>query len=407
MQAQPTEHVVVSCRTATDVTADMKSAFEVAQSSGRRVVLEAEREGASCILSEGLFIFSGLRLAGQGRPVLKLFRTGNAFYGNKLSINFTIEGMTIDATDAPRAGIISLRGSAVGQIENVRLINPGDGIKLLDGTHNISIRNLVSSGSRLHGVTIKDSYGNTVDGAQLDGQAGFGVILEGASYNNHLDRLSTRRSGLELVGMTYQTHNNTLSNSIASYTGDNCYSITGDHNRLTNLSGENCDGNGVAFYGSFNTLEGGQFKNNNQRFYARSAWNGGVAFLQGFGGVAQHNSVRDVVLDDDQPQPTQQVGVLTNRPEYKPWRQGIAVKSGTYMYSGLSLYVSRSSGVTGTHPLIGSGTVSDGAVEWQYVNSFLGTIQPDYNSADQVEVRRAAKSLREDRSQAQNNRGTR
>lgn len=404
---EPGGAVSVRCDAGVDVTDALQAALAAARSSGRRVVLSADTGGASCDLRERIYVFAGMRLTGENSPVLRLIKSGTAFHGDGHSSDFLIGQIAIDGSDAPRSSAIRLVGSRDGRIEGVRLINPADGIALLEGTTGILIREFASIGSRSHGITIRSSFGNTVDGAELEDQAGFGVILSGESHGNQLTRLRTTKSRLELVGMTYQTYGNTLTDSSAKGTGDNCYSITGSNNTLRNLTGEACAGNGIAFYGSFNVLEGGVFKNNNQRFSVRSAWNGGVAFLQGFGGVAQHNRVSGVVLDDDQASRTQQVGVLVQKAEYREWRPGVVVASGQYAASGLELYVARSSGVTGTEKPAGSGPHFDGAVRWDHANTFRGTIQPDFNSATDIIVRRFAKAAREDRSEARSNVGIR
>ena len=401
------EAVRVRCTPNMDVTDALKTALTAASTSRAKVILSAGTSGASCDLRESIYIPKGMTLTGENSPVIKLGRLGTAFYGDSHSTNFLIGQIAIDGSDASSSSAIRLSGSRDGRIEGVRLINPADGIALLEGTTGVLIKDFASIGSRFHGITIKSSFGNTVDGAKLENQAGFGVILSGESYDNHLTRLQTTKSRLELVGMTYRAHDNTLTDSSAKSTGDNCYSITGYRNVLRNLTGEDCAGNGIAFYGSSNTLEGGTFKNNNQQFSVRSAWNGGVAFLQGFGGVAQHNKVSGVVVDDDQPARTQQVGVLVQKGGYREWRPGTAVTAGTYAISGLELYIARSSGVTGTEKPTGSGSFFDGAVRWDHANSFAGTIQPDFNSAINVTVRRSAKEAREDRSQAHSNVGTR
>ena len=401
------EAVRVRCTANADVTDALKGALATAKVHRGKVVLAADANGASCGLREGIYISEGMSLTGENSPVIKLGRSGTAFYGDNRSSNFLISQLAIDGSDATSSSAIRLSGSRDGRIEGVRLINPSDGIALLEGTTGILIKDFTCVGSRSQGITIKSSFGNKVEGAKLENQAGFGVILSGQSYDNHLTRLQTTKSGLELVGMTYQTHDNTLTDSSAKGTGDNCYSITGRNNVLRNLTGEDCAGNGIAFYGSFNTLEGGTFKNNNQQFSVRSAWNGGIAFLQGFGGVAQHNKVSGAVVDDDQPTRTQQVGVLVQKGGYREWRPGVMVTAGTYAISGLDLYVARSSGVTGTEKPTGSGPCFDGAVHWDHANSFSGTIQPDFNSATNITVRRFAKEAREDRSQARSNVGTR
>lgn len=273
--AAPREPVRVRCSVDTDMTDALKAALTTARSSRGRVVLAADGAGASCDLRESIYIAPGMSLAGENSPVIRLTRFGTAFYGDGGSSDFLISQIAIDGSRTRSSSAIRLSGSRDGRIEGVRLINPADGIALLEGTTGVLIKDFKSVGSRFHAITIKSSFGNRVDGAELEDQAGFGVILSGNSYGNHLTRLTTTKSRLELVGITYQAHDNTLTDSSAKGTGDNCYSITGYNNVLRNLTGEACAGNGIAFYGSFNTLEGGAFKNNNQQFFVRSAWNGG------------------------------------------------------------------------------------------------------------------------------------
>ncbi len=391
---------VVRCQPGTDVTAALAAA---AGGPGRHVVLSAEPRDATCMLSRPVAIRPGLNLAGENAPTLKLTASATAFSGDARSSGFRIARLTVDGSGVAGGPAIRLAGSHDGRIEGVRLLRPANGVVLLDGANGIVIKDLTVLGSRAHGVTMKASFGNTVDGATLEGQAGFGVILTDGSHGNHLTRLRTDHGGLELVGMTYQTHGNTLTDSVARHTGDNCYSITGSGNTLRDLTGENCAGNGIAFYGSGNTLDGGLFRNNNQQFQKRNAWHGGVAFLQGFGGVAQHNTVTGVTLDDDQDGRTQQVGVLVQRAGYQAWRPGLRVKAGQYAVSGLDLYVARDAGVTGPAPPRGPGPQFDGAIHWDHANRFQGTVQPDFNSAS-VTVGRAAKAAYEDRSEARDNR---
>ncbi|HWX50121.1 MAG TPA: right-handed parallel beta-helix repeat-containing protein [Roseomonas sp.] len=396
--------MVVPCANGEDVTAALQRAFDA---HARPILLRAEQQGSTCSVKRSFLIPPDLILEGQGEPVLRLEQTGNVFRGNKESRKFTISGLTLDATGTPKSAALALRGSTDGRLERLRIIRPGDGIVLAEGSHGVTIRDLEVTDSRQHGVMIQDSYDNVVDGARLDGQVGFGVILVGTSHGNRLYRLSTRQSGLELVGMTARTHDNTLEESSAANTGDNCYSITGRNNRLRNLTGDRCAGNGIAFYGSGNTLDGGRFTNNAQRHNVRPAWSGGVSFSQGFGGVGQRNIVRNVVVDDNQSQPTQQVGIFTTAASYQSWRPGVAVRVGRYVYSGMNLYVARSSGVTGMRPPSGQGRVSDGAVEWEWVNSFDGTVQPDGNVVEGAQIGRAVRASREDHSEARQNVGTR
>jgi Periplasmic copper-binding protein (NosD) len=392
---------VVSCTG--DVTAPLKAAIAATAPKGQTVTLQAAGTGSFCTLDGSLTIAAGMKLVGANRPVLKLTRSGQAFVGNGESGGFLISGLTLDGSEAPRTSIIRLHGTPTGKIENLQLINPGDGIALTDGTRGVTIIHLAEAGSHLHGIVIADSNDNVVDDAKLDGQAGFGVIINGTSHDNQISRVSTGYSGLELVGMTVHTHDNTLTDSSASHTGDNCFSITGSHNRLANLSGDHCAGNGITFYGSYNTLEGGSFVDNNQKFAVRKAWSAAVQFSQGFGGVAQHNTVRNVTVDDDQVQRTQQVGVMTFGATYQPWAPHSQVTVGECRYVGLLLYRAIVAGLTGGFAPVGNRTSSDGSVTWQYVNSFDGSTLPDDNLAEKMDIRRVARTPWEEQSLSQHN----
>ena len=384
----------------------MTAALTAAAIPGAHIILHADLKGAACILNGSISIAPGMTLTGEGSPTLKLTGAGSAFAGNRTSTGFAIAHLTIDGSGASGSSAIRLDGSHDGSVDAVTLLNPANGLVLVNSAYGIVVKNLTVTGSRAHGITIKDSHGNSVDGARLDGQPGFGIILSGNSHSNRLTRIQTTRSGLELVGMTAGTHENILTDSIAQRTGDNCYSITGSRNTLQNLSGVDCAGNGIAFYGSYNTLHGGVFKNNNQQFYRRDSWNGGVAFIQGFGGVAQHNTVSGVILDDDQERRTQQIGVLVQRAGYPEWRPGMQVKAGAYVAAGLRLYRAREAGTTGGREPAGTAPIFDNGVHWDYARDFDKTTQPDFNHAA-VSVGRSAKTPREDRSAARENIGTR
>lgn len=396
---------VVDCRG--DVTDALRTAIAVMVTQGQPVTLRAETQGTICTLSGGLLIPAGMKLVGVGQPVIKLMRSGRAFTGDAQSSDFLISSLTLDGTDAPSTSIIELSATPSGRIDTVTLVSPGQGVRLLRGTHDVTITNLSVINSRQHGISIEDSYNNVVDGAQLNGQVGFGIIVSGISHNNRLTKLSTTGSGLELVGMTWRTHHNVLTDSNASHTGDNCYSITGSHNRLANLSGDHCAGNGITFYGSDNTLDGGFFISNSQKYMVRKAWAAGVAFSQGFGGGAQRNIVRNVVVDDDQVLPTQQVGVMTYGGLYKIWAPHVTIRAGEERLVGLHLYRARTAGVTGTTAPTGDTKPVDGMPGWEQINTFEGSALPDGNRVENIDIRRFARAAREEQSPAQHNIGTR
>jgi hypothetical protein len=379
-----------------DITSNLGSAIAKTAPVGDAITLRGMQAGTNCVLTRSLKILSGMRLIGVNRPVIKLTITGQAFLGDTRSTSFLIRGLTLDASKASRIAIIALRGTPSGRFEDLRLINPGDGIALSEGTHDVAVTNLVETGSGGNGVAFINSYNNVVDGADLEGQAKFGVVIGGDSHGNRLNHLRTTHSGLELVGITAGSRNNTLSNSVAARTGDNCYSITGNYNKIFNIEGDHCAGNGITFYGSYNTLVGGVFTDNNQRFRLRKAWSAAVQFSQGFGGVAQNNFVRRIWIDDDQTPPSQQVGIMTFGFIYRQWVPRVRIAVGEYRRAGLFLYRASKAGVTGLSAPKGQGFVSDGGVTWQYVNVYSNSTGPDNNQTQDIDIHRTARAPRED-----------
>src|SRR4029077_3859018 len=142
---------------------------------------------------------------------------------------------------------------------------------------------------------------------------------------------------------------------------------TGYRNVVQGNIGIGCQGNGITFYGSYNTASGNIMLNNAQGNGGNAAWTSGIVVLQGFGGLGQYNTITGNFLDDDQVSPTQKIGVNLVSAQYSAWVTSTAYVSGQYLYNGLNLYVATNSATSGaTAPTCTSSTCSDGAVTWRY-----------------------------------------
>jgi hypothetical protein len=198
----------------------------------------------------------------------------------------------------------------------------------------------------------------------------FGVRLGEGANKNEIAFNRTLSNGIELIGLTRQCFQNRIHDNHAENCGDNGISISGNLNTVT---GNVCVLNnfaGIGVWGSFNTISGNVCLNNNQTGGA-SSWSG-VTILNGFGGVGQYNTVTGNVCDDDQTVKTQQYGVAIGILTYTLHAAAQSVAVGAYRYYGLNVYIAATAGTTGaTNPVHTSGTVSDGAVNWTYVTSFI------------------------------------
>ena len=213
---------------------------------------------------------------------------------------------------------------------------------------------------------------NSVIKCRFTNNTGFGVWMTGGSYGNLVDSCETTQNGIELVGITYDSYRNRIVNCHAEGCGDNGISVSGQHNVLIGNVTRGNSFHGLCLYGSRNVVSGHVSMNNGQAGGAYA----GVAFTQGFGGAAQLNSVVGGVIDDDQATPTQAYCWKINGAGYTAWASGQTISgAGIFRANAGKLYRSTGAGTTGvTAPTHTSGTVSDGAVSWLYLDTFVSSV---------------------------------
>ena len=102
----------VRCAANADVTDALKGALAAAKARRGKVVLAADPSGASCGLRESIYISEGMSLIGENSPVVKLGRSGTAFYGDDRSSHFLISRIAIDGSSATSSSAIRLSAAS-------------------------------------------------------------------------------------------------------------------------------------------------------------------------------------------------------------------------------------------------------------------------------------------------------
>lgn len=298
---------------------------------------------------------------------------------------------TVAVTDVSIKGLnISCAGSAghcidinAGDhvtLEDVSIDQPaGDCILIRGASHHVTVRRGASTNAGLHGVDIQGPcFKNVVTGREFGGNTGFGIILTGSTtsvgsgpFDNELSFNKCYSNGLELIGVTYESHHNRIIGNHAEGTGDNGISVTGYQNTIT---GNVCQLNahsGIHLYGHDNACSGNMCRNNGQESLTShsTAWMG-IALTPAFGGSAFNNTVSGNVCVDDQAVKTQGYGIHATQSAEVAWAAGVVTGIRACVFNGLNVYIATSAGTTGvTPPTHTSGTVSDGGVNWLYVHS--------------------------------------
>jgi parallel beta-helix repeat protein len=161
----------------------------------------------------------------------------------------------------------------------------------------------------------------------------------------------------------------------AEGTGDNGISITGYRNTVVgNICAYNYH-SGIWLYGHMNSCSGNIVYNNGQRFLTDATDWSGIQLQSDFGGYSHFNSVTGNTVFDDQAVQTQIASLWVRNSYYGTWGPAKTITStvGTYWTNGFNIYFSSApaGSVTGaTPPTHTSGTVSDGAVSWTYIDTF-------------------------------------
>ena len=334
------------------------------------------RPGATYFISTRIDNLSNVQVVGynttirhNGQPFRANGTTGGGFYG----ITFEQVGVT---------GQGLLQAATGFEIERCKFLNQVSSIAITTTSTRCRVAfceftNGGSTAVELNGSGVND---NDILFNRFTNNVGFGIWITGGANDNLIQGNRTAQNGLELIGITYDAFGNRLIGNKAEGCGDNGISVTGYRNVLAgNITRGNAF-HGLCLYGSRNVVTSHHATNNG----TAGAGYAGVAFSAAFGGIASFNAVSGLVAYDDQATPTQSHNWKVNAGAYTAHGSGQSVSIGAYRTAAGKLYRATTAGTTGATPLTHtSGTASDGAVTWQYLDTFgNSSLEPSGNVID-------------------------
>lgn len=336
-------------------------------------------EGNPYLLSSSVTVPSNAWISSRGgRPTLRQTTTGRLFNTTAVS-GVYIGDLIIDGNKANVAAgpPVDFEGATDCLLQRVKFLNCSREVRVNAGSTLVKVRGCDFLNSSEFGVQIDASGKCVVSDCFIDSCASFGIFQSNGAYENEISFNRCYSNGLELIGIKYDCWGSRVFGNHAEGTGDNGISVTGFHHSVI---GNTCIGNahsGIHLYGYGITCTGNFCKNNGKA--GGSVW-AGIRVGSGFGGRAQYCTVGTNVCVDDQGSPTQNYGVLIGANEYSVWSSGKSVSVGSYIANGANVYIAMSSGTTGsTAPTHITGTVSDGAVSWQFLYTGPSNLNPVNN----------------------------
>lgn len=267
---------------------------------------------------------------------------GTAIFTITNEANVKIGALTIQGSGAVIFQPISISGSHGVQITGTQLVSPSGAVYVLN-SYNVYVENINSANGLYHGVYFNGVYNSAVTGSTLQNEVGFGIILAGVNHDNLIQGNTTTKNGLELVGIESGGYNNRIIRNYSQGTGDNCFSITGYSNVISDNAGIGCAGNGIDLYGSWNVATNNYLLNNAQKGATNTNWKAGIAVGPAYGGLGLNNTLSGNETNDTQTVTTQEYGVLL-----QPGANNTEVSPNTYLRSGVSSTLD-ASGMTGNH----------------------------------------------------------
>lgn len=293
--------------------------------------------------------------------------------------NVTIANVTLNGAQAAAGGdFIRLQNTTNSTLNNVDLVSPPANVNGSIDLSQASTGNVISGSQilssagaaiALNGTGVKN---NQIVGVYFNGSFGFNIHMYGGPSRNLIQGTYSSQSGIESIALDYSTFENRIIGNHAEGSGDNGISISGYRNVV---SGNEVIGNqkaGIYVWGSQNTITG-NVGIDNDLINDASHWPC-IGTNGNFGGTGQNNTITGNSCDDDQASATQ-YGITIGAPGYTSWAQGQIITAGKYEVNGLNIYQATNSGTTGaTPPTCTSGTCGDGAVTWQYLNSYIGSV---------------------------------
>lgn len=373
-----------------DNSTDNSTAFQTAVTA-----LAAEGGGiltlpgnATYVVSAGFTLADNVAIQGVGltKPKIRLVSASGFRLFNFTGVDKAgLYDLELDGTDALGTGSFVLLSNATkNRIVRCDFVNATDGTNigavLLSGTSNNNvIQECTFTGTRgsaigLSGASVQN---NQILHNIVTNATGFGVRVGDGANRNLVQGNRTTSNGIELVGVTGDSHLNQIIGNYAEGTGDNGISLSGYDNVCI---GNHCYRNqkaGIWSWGSGNVITGNHCRDNNQE---GTSW-AGIGVSSNYGGTGQFNVITGNVCEDTQAVVTQSNAIrISGATGYTAWGAGQVITSGTYRINGLNIYIATNSGTTGaTAPVHTSGTVSDGAVSWRYLRSFTTVADSVFN----------------------------
>lgn len=349
-------------------------------------------EGHICVTTRSLRFRSDQTVrAKKGGAVLRLTTSQSTtlldMTGSKNVhvIGLTLEGSLSGSTPSSSAEAFIVLRNASGNVLNDLVIRnaPGSigvGAITVSGvsTNNIITRStFVNSRGSSVVLTGTDVKQNIIEKSKFFEGSFWGVYLgQGASKNDVLDNYCRNGDGIatihsaECFAETAKSDYNSFLRNVAMGSGDDGISISGSY---AVVAGNKISGSyysGIHIWGSNNVISGNIITNNGQSGLSPIACIGVNGY---FGGAGQANLIENNNCVDDQKVPTQQ-GIILTQQNYWSWLPNAPVRSGQYTVYGLRIFQAKTTGVTGLNPPVHeSGSLSDGGVTWNYINTFVGS----------------------------------
>lgn len=362
----------------TDDTAALQAALTSAASLGFALVVP---DGKSIRITSTLAAVTGGRLVGSGRrggSVLRLdtsTATQHVISGSSVS-DFGIVGMTIDGGygGGHTAGSgVRLIGSTDCLIEGNFFRNvPDNTVLIRDASVRCTVRNNhfeIGYGGAGHIYLLTDVTDTLIEGNFFEDSFGGCIWLSGRVLRTRIVNNECAQSTYELIGIRYDCELGEIIGNVARRAGDNGISVTGSGFTVAgNVCVEN-DHAGITVYGSHNTVTGNICRDNGK---AGLSQYGGLQLMAAWGAVCANNTITGNIVERKNGLASEQYyGIRFFTKSYTDWATSQTIAVGDYRVVGPRLYVATTAGTTGaTAPTHTTGTASDGAVTWSYLDSF-------------------------------------
>lgn len=318
---------------------------------------------------------SNVEIFGFGGPVTIVLTGASGRFMNLTSCsNVKIHSLNIDGDASSKTGstdAFNLNGAVNCELRSIRFYNATNGFAYLRNgaeLNTIADCHITDIGSTAISIDGTATRRNNILNNYIEATF-FGVWITYGSYENLVQGNRTHSNGLELVGVTYNSHHNRIIGNHAEGTGDNGISVTGYGNTVVGNIAKFNAFNGIHIYGHLNTVSGntcdGNAQSTNGVAYA------GIAIQPAWGGQGVHNTVSGNTCTDTQATPTQDYGIRIRVHTYSQWVTGettASMGSNLYRQHLNKVYRAQSVGTCGaTAPTHTTGTASDGGVDWLFV----------------------------------------